>query len=59
VLSLQDGTEEIIEGADLYVPRGAALYWMVRHYWRHSDGRAELTDGRAVDRLREERFELD
>lgn len=59
VLSLQDGTEEIIEGADLYVPRGAALYRMVRHYWRHPDGRAELTDGRAVDRLREERFELD
>jgi len=57
VLCLQDGSEEVIEGADLYVPRGAALYWMVRHYWRHPDDRVELTDGRAVDRLRHGRFE--
>lgn len=59
VLCLQDGSEEIIGGADLYVPRGAALYWMVRHYWRHPEDRPELTDGRALDRLRDERFELD
>jgi hypothetical protein len=59
VLSLQDGSEEIIEGADLYVPRGAALYWMVRHYWHNPEDRPELTDGRALDRLREGRFELD
>jgi len=57
VLRLQDGSEEVIEGADFYVPRGAALYWMVRHYWRHPDDRPELTDGRAVDRLRHGRFE--
>ena len=59
VLCLQDGSEEVIEGADLYVPRGAALYWMVRYYWRHPDARSELTDGRAVDRLRDGRFEHD
>jgi hypothetical protein len=59
VLCLRDGSEEVIEGADLYVPRGAALYWMVRHYWRHPDDRSELTDGRAVDRLRDGRFEHD
>jgi len=59
VLCLQDGGEEIIEGADLYVPRGAALYWMVRHYWHNPQDRPELTDGRALDRLREGRFELD
>jgi hypothetical protein len=59
VLCLQDGSEEVIEGADLYVPRGAALYWMVRHYWLRPDDRSELTDGRAVDRLRDGRFELD
>lgn len=59
VLCLRDGSEEIIGGADLYVPRGAALYWMVRHYWRNPQDRSELTDGRALDRLREGRFELD
>jgi hypothetical protein len=59
VLCLQDGSEEVIEGADLYVPRGAALYWMVRHYWRHPDDRSELTDGRAMDRLNDGRFEHD
>jgi hypothetical protein len=59
VLCLQDGSEEIIEGADLYVPRGAGLYWMVRQYWHNPQDRFELTDGRAIDRLREGRFELD
>ena len=59
VLCLQDGSEEVIEGADLYVPRGAALYWMMRHYWAHPDDRSELIDGRAVERLRDERFETD
>jgi hypothetical protein len=59
VLCLRDGSEEVIEGADLYVPRGAALYWMLRHYWRHPDDRSELMDGRAVDRLRDGRFEHD
>jgi hypothetical protein len=57
VLCLHDGSEEVIEGADLYVPRGSALYWMVRHYWSHSEDRPELTDGRAVERLRDGRFE--
>jgi hypothetical protein len=59
VLVFQDGSEKIIDGADFYVPRGSALYWMVRHYWRHRGDRPELTDGRALDRLREGRFELD
>jgi hypothetical protein len=59
VLCLQDGSEGIIGGADIYVPRGAALYWMVRHYWRNPHERPELTDGQALDRLREGRFELD
>ncbi|BBZ62566.1 hypothetical protein [Mycolicibacterium monacense] len=59
VLALKDGSEVIIEGADLYVPRGVGLYWMVRHYWRHPEDRAELTDGRAHERLIEERFDVD
>jgi len=59
VFCLQDGSEEIVDGADFYVPRGVALYWMARHYWRHPDDRSELTDGRALERLRDERFALD
>lgn len=51
VLKLRDGTEKIIDGADLYVPAGVPLYWMVRHYWGHPDDRAELTSGRALERI--------
>jgi hypothetical protein len=58
VLRFQDGTEKTIDGADFYVPNGAALYWMVRQYWRHADDRPELTDGRALERLRDGRFDL-
>lgn len=57
VLVRRDGTEKIIDGADIYVPGGSALYWMVRHYWQHPDNRSELTDGRAIQRLHEARFE--
>jgi hypothetical protein len=39
------------------VPNGAALYWMIRHYWLHPENRIELTDGRALERLRNEDFE--
>lgn len=58
VLALKDGGEAVIEGADLYVPRGVGLYWMVRHYWRHPEDRAELANGRAHERLIEERFDV-
>ena len=58
VLRLGDGTEKTIDGADLYVPNGIGLYWMVRHYWRHADDRAELTDERGLERLRDGRFDL-
>ncbi|WP_197373255.1 hypothetical protein [Mycolicibacterium baixiangningiae] len=58
VLALEDGSEAIIEGADLYVPRGVGLYWMVRHYWLHPEERSELTDGRAYERLVEDRFDV-
>ena len=57
VLVLRDGSEKLIDGADIYVPRGSALYWMVRHYWLRPEDRSELTDGRALDRLRKGRFE--
>lgn len=59
VLKLRDGGEEIINVADIYLPRGAALYWLVRHYWKHPEDRPELVDARAAERLREGRFDLD
>jgi hypothetical protein len=57
VLVLDDGTEEVIDGADFYVPQGAGLYWMVRHYWMNAEQRAELVDGRAAERLEAGRFD--
>ncbi len=58
VLCRRDGKEEVIEGMDLYVARGVPLYWMVRHYWRHPEERRELIDGRALQRLHDERFDV-
>ncbi len=58
VLRLRDGHEEIISVADIYLPRGVALYWLVRHYWRHPEDRMELVDARAAERLRDARFDL-
>lgn len=59
VLKLCNGGEEIINIADIYLPRGVALYWLVRHYWKHPEDRPELVDSRAAERLREGRFDLD
>lgn len=56
-LVLHDGTEEVIDSADMYVPRGSGLYWMTRQYWRNPDQRPELADGRAVERLSRGRFD--
>lgn len=42
-----------------YTPGGRALYWLFWYYWRHPALRDELADGRALDRLREQRFDLD
>jgi hypothetical protein len=38
-------------------PDGVALRQLVRFYWQHPDNRGELTDGRALKRLADERFE--
>jgi hypothetical protein len=59
VLTLRDGNEKIIDGLDFYVPKGALLYWMIRHYWLNPDERAELVDGRALERLKAGRFDID
>ncbi|OCB14102.1 hypothetical protein A5717_11315 [Mycolicibacterium porcinum] len=58
VLRLRNGREEIISSADIYLPRGAALYWMMRHYWKHPEDRMELADSRAPERLRDGRFDF-
>ena len=49
----------IIQNASGYVPGGAALYWMVRHYWLHPEDRLELTDERAIERLRTDDFTVE
>jgi len=58
VLCLRNGGEAVIGALNMYVPTGVPLYWMVRHYWRHPEDRAELRDSRALDRLRAGRFDL-
>ncbi|MCK0176681.1 hypothetical protein [Mycolicibacterium sp. F2034L] len=50
-IELTDGTILHLDGATSYTPKGAALYWMVRHYWKHPEHRAELTDERALARF--------
>ncbi len=57
VFTLKDAKQVVVPNADRYASSGAALYWMTRHYWRHPEDRDELTDGRALDRLRDEQFE--
>ncbi|WP_441960995.1 hypothetical protein [Mycolicibacterium houstonense] len=52
----EDDRPVVIENAGAYAPSGAALYWMVRHYWLHPENRTELTDGRALQRLGDEDF---
>jgi hypothetical protein len=58
VLELRDGSEKVVGGLNFYVPQGAPLYWMIRHYWRHPEDRVELVDARAPERLRAGRFDL-
>jgi len=57
VFVMSNGKPIVIKNASGYAPSGAALYWMVRHYWLHPENRDELIDGRALDRLRNEQFE--
>jgi len=41
----------VIAGASAYAPDGAALFWLIRYYWRHPEARGELTNGTAIERL--------
>ncbi len=52
----RDGDPYVLKNASGFAPNGAVTYWMVRHYWQHPEDRVELTDGRALERLRVERF---
>jgi len=57
VFNLADGTARSFNASGMFTPGGIALYWMIRHYWKHPEDRAELADGRALVRLRDERFD--
>ncbi|QZT60573.1 hypothetical protein [Mycolicibacterium austroafricanum] len=56
VITVRDAKPIVVSNADRYGDGGPAVYWMVRHYWSHPDDRDELTDGRALARLREGQF---
>lgn len=57
VFVVKDATQVVVPNADRYASSGGDLYWMVRHYWRHPEDRDELTDGRALGRLRNGQFD--
>ena len=59
VFGLKGAKPIVVPNAASYAAGSPALYWMVRHYWKHPEDRAELTDGRALERLRTEQFEAD
>lgn len=41
----------VINNASAWAPDGAALFWLIRHDWRHGEDRAELSNGVAIERL--------
>ena len=47
-----DRPPAVINNASAWAPDGAVLYWLIRHYWRHSADRGELSNGVAIERLR-------
>ena len=59
VLTIPDAKPIVVSNADRYGDAGPAVYWMVRHYWKHPEDRGELTDGRALARLVAAQFATD
>ena len=59
VFVLRDAKQIIVPNAPSYAAGSPAIYWMVRHYWKHPADRDELTDGRALERLRNAQFAAD
>ncbi|WP_131812949.1 hypothetical protein [Mycolicibacterium peregrinum] len=53
VMAMAGGDFKLIKESSLYTPNGAALLQFLRFYWLHPDSRSELTDERALERLRE------
>jgi hypothetical protein len=58
VIVMADGSAPTMAAASC-TPDGVALRQLVRFYWQHPDHRAELTDGRALERLRDGQFDPD
>jgi len=56
VMVMADGSAPTMAAASC-TPDGVALRQLVRFYWQHPDNRGELTDGRALKRVADERFE--
>lgn len=52
VVTMAGGETLLMEAPGTYTPKGTALVRLVRFYWQHPELRDELTDGRAVERLR-------
>lgn len=52
VITMKDGSVLTMDSPGSYTPKGTALIELVRFYWCHPEQRDELTDGRALDRLR-------
>lgn len=46
-----DAPPAVINNASAWAPDGAALFWLIRHYWLHREDRAELSNGVAIERL--------
>jgi hypothetical protein len=51
-VTLSNGSIAAIADAGLYATSGGALRELIRCYWEHPEYRVELSDGRALDRLR-------
>lgn len=52
VVTMTGGKALLMEAPGTYTPKGTALVDLVRFYWQHPELRDELTDGRAIKRLR-------
>lgn len=55
-ITMANGKVVTVKQAGLYAADGDALRESVRFYWQHPGYRVELTDGRALQRLREAQF---
>lgn len=59
VTVMTDGEAQTINSLPTYQANGAALYWAIRHYWLYPENRGELANGRAIERLRAQDFEVE